>query len=381
MDRSRPRTCPRGGVGGDEAAQAAPGEVPHRRVAIPGHDVQQRPDPARPRVGLGDGRPAERVGGRGARHRRTAEQRLERRRPRRRPGARPESAPRPRARAPPLRPRRPSVRRGSPCRRRGARRPRHGPDRGPRSGGCGARRARRTRSAACGRRRSARRPLRPPDRGARGARRRGRRQRRVAAGAHRVRRLPPGWPPNRARICPRGSPSCMPWQLVQVSGPRIVQGDCKSPWYSYAVRRGVPSAQKRAAKACRSPRRGVSRHSGALSIARVVAGDERIAVRQQRPDLVGDPLPVAAAAQIGGARRRQARRVHDRRVGGGGVHLKRPAAQRVAVAGDVLRARPVAGLAGDAQLGDGGGEPPAVADRAPGWARRCGRRRSCRSSA
>ncbi len=52
----------------------------------------------------------------------------------------------------------------------------------------------------------------------------------------------------------------------------MVQGDCRRPWYSYAVRRGVPSSQKRSEKACPSPRRGVSRQSGALSIARSSPG-------------------------------------------------------------------------------------------------------------
>ncbi len=187
------------------------------------------------------------------------------------------------------------------------------------------------------------------------------------------------FPPNRARICPRGSPSCMPWQLVQVSGPRMVQGDCRRPWYSYAVRRGVPSSQKRAAKAWLiAPQGRVAPERRALD-RQIVAGNERIAVLEERRNLIGDPLAVAAAAEIGGARRRQARRVHDGRVGAA-VRLQRPAAQRIAVAARRAR-RP------------GRGRPrrrrPArrpwcrtarCRDRAPGWARRCGRRRSCRSS-
>ena len=50
----------------------------------------------------------------------------------------------------------------------------------------------------------------------------------------------------------------------------------------------------------------------------VVAGDEGVAVRQERADVVGQPLPVTAPAQVGGASGRQAGRVDDRGVGGSG---------------------------------------------------------------
>ena len=56
----------------------------------------------------------------------------------------------------------------------------------------------------------------------------------------------------------------MPWQLVHVSPPFFAHFDCSNPWYSYAVNRGVPSAQNRAANAVASPRSDVSRASGRL---------------------------------------------------------------------------------------------------------------------
>ena len=90
--------------------------------------------------------------------------------------------------------------------------------------------------------------------------------------------------------------------------------------------RGRVAAQRRVAP----ERRAVARE--------IVARDERIAVRQERTDVGGDPLAVAAAADVGGARGRQARRVDDRRVGPR-RQVKRVAARRVGVGARVL-ARP-----------------------------------------
>ncbi|MCU0673676.1 MAG: hypothetical protein MUE69_12870 [Myxococcota bacterium] len=65
------------------------------------------------------------------------------------------------------------------------------------------------------------------------------------------------------RSCPAGSPSCIEWQLAQPKLGSRAQGDWSQPWYSYAVRRGVPSPQNRAAKIA-SPFSVVSIQSGSL---------------------------------------------------------------------------------------------------------------------
>ena len=60
---------------------------------------------------------------------------------------------------------------------------------------------------------------------------------------------------------------------------------------------------------------------------------------------------VTLPAHLGRARRRQARRIDDGRIGAVAV-VQRDAAERAGVGGDVRRGRPVARLAGDAELGD-----------------------------
>ena len=79
-------------------------------------------------------------------------------------------------------------------------------------------------------------------------------------------------------------------------------------------------------------------------------GRKRIPDCSQLVGRTGDA--VTLAAHLGGARRRQARRIHDRRIDAVAV-VQRDAAERAAVGGDVLRRRPVARLAGDAELGGG----------------------------
>ena len=86
-----------------------------------------------------------------------------------------------------------------------------------------------------------------------------------------------------------------------------------------------------------------------LAVGERVAGAEAEAVLEPAVGRAGDA--VALAADLGAARRRKARRVHDGRVGGAAI-VQRPAAERIAVGGDVRGRRPVARLAGDAELGD-----------------------------
>ena len=66
----------------------------------------------------------------------------------------------------------------------------------------------------------------------------------------------------------------MPWHELHCSAPRCAHADCSSPWYSYAVRRAVPSGQKRVANSA-SPFCSVSRERGVLYAESASPGTKR----------------------------------------------------------------------------------------------------------
>ena len=160
-------------------------------------------------------------------------------------------------------------------------------------------------------------------------------------------------PRSAGRSCPRGSPSCMPWQVVQVSSPRCAHARLQQPLVLVRGEpRGAVGPEARRERA-RSPCSVVSRQQRRRCSARGPRRHEGIAVREERARCRRrDALAVAAPADLRAALGRESRRVGDRRVG-----ARRSGAARSGAAGRgcARRARspgPVARLARDAELGD-----------------------------